>query len=83
MPVLGNNSTLPARQTVKGGMDVYADNRLALERQQTLLTRAQHQRQVSRLRALRRASRRAARAADRLSQARSDVSRMLSDLDAR
>jgi hypothetical protein len=78
----GTNSTLPARQTVKGGMDVHADNRLALERQQTLLTRAQHHRQASRLRALRRASRRAVKAADRLSQARSEVSRMRAEFDA-
>jgi hypothetical protein len=63
-------------------MDVYADNRLSLERQQTLLTRAQHQRQASQLRALRRASRRAVRAADRLSRARSEILRMRSDFDA-
>jgi hypothetical protein len=61
---------------------MYSDHRLALERQQTLLTRAQQRRQVSRLRAYQRASRRAARAQDRLSRAQSDVWRMRTELDA-
>ena len=66
----------------KGGTDVYSDNRLARERQQTLLARAQQERQASRLRALRRASRRAARAQDRLSRAQVEVWLMRSHLDA-
>jgi hypothetical protein len=61
---------------------MYSDHRLALERQRTLLTRAQKRRQVSQLQAYRRASRRAARAQDRLSRAQCDVWRMRTELDA-
>lgn len=61
---------------------MYADHRLVLERQQTLLTRAHQRRQASRLLAYQRASRRAARAQDRLSRAQSDVWRMRTELDA-
>lgn len=61
---------------------MYSDNRLAVERQRSLLDHARRERQAGRLRALRRASRRAARAQDRLSRAQSDVWRMRRELDA-
>jgi hypothetical protein len=61
---------------------VYSDNRLAMERQRSLLDHARHERQAGRLRALRRASRRAARAQDRLARAQSDIWRMRRELDA-
>ena len=59
---------------------MYAYTRLASERQRDLLARAQEQRQVARVRALRKAARRVARAERRLVAAQTSVLRARADL---
>ncbi|HEY7430806.1 MAG TPA: hypothetical protein VH641_08735 [Streptosporangiaceae bacterium] len=61
---------------------MYTQTRQVTERQRDLLSRACQERQVSQLKALRRASRRAERAERRLSAAMTDVLRARSELAA-